>query len=136
MSLFIFTKAIFEGEQIKLYNKGDMVRDFTYIDDVTEAILKLVNISTKNNDIKNNFEIFNIGLGEPISLLKYVEIIEKEIGKKAMINYLPMQKGDIKLTFADNSKLKKYINFMPKVTPKEGIRSFVNWYKKYYKIVK
>ena len=82
MSLFIFTKAIFEGEQIKLYNKGDMVRDFTYIDDVTEAILKLVNISTKNNDIKNNFEIFNIGLGEPISLLKYVEIIEKEIGKK------------------------------------------------------
>ena len=92
MSLFIFTKAIFEGEQIKLYNKGDMVRDFTYIDDVTEAILKLVNISTKNNDIKNNFEIFNIGLGEPISLLKYVEIIEKEIGKKAMINYLPMQK--------------------------------------------
>ena len=138
MSLFIFTKAIFEGKQIKLYNKGDMVRDFTYIDDVTEAIFKLVNINitTKDNDIENNFEIFNIGLGEPISLMKYIEIIEKEIGKKASINYLPMQKGDIKFTFADNTKLKKYINFMPKVTPKEGIRSFVNWYKKYYKIIK
>ena len=111
MSLFIFTKSIFENIDINLFNNGDMVRDFTYIDDVVESIIRLINIDQEEEKIERYHEVFNIGSGNPIKLLDYVKLIEKQIGKRAQIKYQPMQKGDIKITSADSNKLKKVYKF-------------------------
>ena len=113
MSLFIFTKSIFENIDINLFNNGDMVRDFTYVDDVVESIIRLINIDQEEEKIERYHEVFNIGSGNPIKLVDYVKLIEKQIGKRAQIKYQPMQKGDIKITSADSNKLrlKKFINF-------------------------
>ena len=132
MSLFIFTKSIFENIDINLFNNGDMVRDFTYVDDVVESIIRLINIDQEEEKIERYHEIFNIGSGNPIKLVDYVKLIEKQIGKRAQIKYQPMQKGDIKITSADSNKLKKFINFSPRTTINEGVRYFVEWYKNYY----
>ena len=145
MSLFIFTKSIIENQKINLFNNGKMLRDFTYIDDVIESMIRLLNkipSQTENYDFQNQnpqnswapFKIFNIGNSNPIKLMDYIEILEDELGKKAKINYLPMQSGDVSETFSSSRELEKWINFKPKTLIKFGIKEFVNWYKDYYKI--
>ncbi len=143
MALFLFTKAIFEDEPINIFNNGNMIRDFTYIDDITESISRLINKPATPNSKFNKdqpdpssswapYKIFNIGNSNPINLMNYIYELEEAIGKKALKNYLPMQQGDVPKTEADVSLLENWINFKPRTTIKEGIKNFVDWYKKYY----
>ncbi len=143
MAPFIFTKSIFSGEAIKIFNNGDMNRDFTYIDDVIDALAKLIAKppvrnnkydSSKPNPSKSwsNFKIFNIGNSNPIKLMKFIEILENEIGIKAVKEYLPMQPGDVKTTFADTKNIENYIEITNNTSLEKGIKNFINWYKEYY----
>ena len=145
MALFLFTKSIIDNEPINIFNNGDMVRDFTYIDDITESIkrviLKIPNSNKKYNFKKNNpseswapFQLFNIGNSKPSSLMDYIYEIEKHLGKKANKNFLPMQAGDVKITASDNSKLENWIKFRPNTSIEIGVGHFVNWYKNFYKV--
>lgn len=125
MACFLFTKAIFEGHPIELFNHGNMERDFTYIDDIVEGTVAAI-------DLESDLEIFNLGNHKAVKLLKFVEIIEKAIGKKAKTVLKPMQLGDIPATFADIEHSQNQLHFHPKVSLEEGIHRFVEWYKQYY----
>ena len=144
MALFIFTEKIIKNEPIKIFNNGDMIRDFTYIEDIVESLYRLRNKAAKGESEFNYMDpdpslswaphkIFNIGNSNPIKLMDYIDEIEKAVGKKAIKEYLPMQPGDVKATFADTSKLENWINFKPNTSIKNGVRNFVKWYKDYYK---
>ncbi len=124
MAYFSFTKAIYEGKAIELYNDGKMERDFTYIDDIVQGTIAAV-------DLESTSAIFNLGNHKPVPLLKFVEILENAIGKKAVKVFKPMQLGDVKATYADISKSQKSLNFYPKTSLEEGIPRFVNWYSQY-----
>jgi len=130
MAIFKFTKAIFEGDVVELYNHGDMTRDFTYVDDVVEAIVKL--IPKYPQELHVPHRILNVGTGQPVKLAKVVSLIEKAVGKKASCVPLPIQKGDVLRTCADITELKELTGFSPKTTIEEGIHKFVDWYKTYY----
>ena len=133
MSFFKFTKSILKGEPIDLYNMGNHTRDFTYIDDLKKAI-KLI-ATKKNKYLKKNYsEIYNIGGNNPISLKKYVKLIEKNLQTKAIKNFLPLQKGDVKKTVSDVSKIKKHYGFVPETKIEDGIKNFIIWYKNFYKV--
>ena len=145
MSYFLFTKAIFEKKSIDIYNFGDMDRDFTYIDDIIESLFRLTTKIPKPNtnyDCINPIassswaphKIFNIGNSNKVKLIDFIKIIEKEIGIKAIKNFLPMQMGDVKSTLADTSLLEKYINFKPTSSLEFGIKNFIEWYRKFYSI--
>jgi len=145
MALFLFTKAIIDGEPIKVFNQGEMIRDFTYIDDVVESLWRLMKKPPMRNDeINKNLinpsnswaphRVFNIGNSNPIPLMKFIEALEDNLGKKANKIYLPMQPGDVKATSADTTILEEWINFKPKTTVKDGISNFVQWYKDFYSI--
>ena len=130
MSLFKFTKGILNKSPIDLFNNGNHVRDFTYIDDVISAILKLI----KRPSIKKiPYAIYNIGSSKPESLKYFISEIEKNLKIKSISNFMSIQKGDVLKTHADTIKIKKEINFKPKYNIKKGIKSFINWYKNYYK---
>ena len=143
MALFIFTKNILEDKPIQIFNNGDMIRDFTYIDDIIESLYLL---KDRAAEVESNFDylnpdpseswaphkIFNIGNSNPIKLMDYINEIEEALGKKAIKEYLPMQPGDVKATFADTSKLENWINFKPNTSIKNGVAKFVKWYKFYY----
>jgi len=142
MALYKFTKNIIKGKKIEVYNNGNMIRDFTFIDDIVEGIFKIsFKIPKKNNNFnfKNPdpsesfypFKIFNIGNNNPVSLMKYVREIEYQIGKKAKIKFLGMQKGDVKKTFASTKKLSHWVGYKPSTTIREGISEFVKWYNNY-----
>ena len=144
MALFIFTEKILKNEPIKIFNSGDMIRDFTYIEDIVESLYRLRNKAAKGESEFNYMDpdpsvswaphkIFNIGNSNPIKLMDYINEIEKAVGKKAIKEYLPMQPGDVKATFADTSKLENWINFKPNTSIKNGVSNFVKWYKDYYK---
>ena len=143
MALFLFTKLIKNNIPIKVFNKGNMYRDFTYIDDIVEAVFKITKKIPKHKVIFNKklkikttlapYKVFNIGNDKPISLKKYIEIIENAIGKKGIKKYLPMQKGDLHYTHADTSNIKSWIDFKPKTNIKKGVKSFIKWYESYYK---
>ena len=145
MALFLFTDSIIKGEKIKVFNNGEMMRDFTYVDDVVESIIKLIykpaesfrNFNKNNPDPSKSwkpFRIFNIGNSEPTPLMRYISAIEKSLNKKAKIEFLPMQKGDVKETFADTSTLEDWISYKPRTSIEEGVQKFVDWYKDFYKI--
>ena len=145
MALFLFTKAIIEDKPIKVFNNGDMLRDFTYIDDIVQSLTLLLDKpaeSNKNFDAKNPnasiswspYRIFNIGNSNPTPLLEFIKAIEDCLGKKAKKLYLPMQKGDVPATFSDSSKLFEWIKFKPNTSVKEGVSKFVEWYKYFYKV--
>ena len=145
MALFLFTEAIFSGRPINVFNNGDMIRDFTYVDDIVESIYLLIHkIPEKNINFDRNhpnpslswapYRILNIGNSNPIALMEYVASIEEAIGIKAKINYMEMQPGDVKKTAADTEKLEKLINYRPSTTVKEGITKFIKWYKVYYDV--
>jgi UDP-glucuronate 4-epimerase len=144
MALFEFTKLILEGKPINLYNFGRMTRDFTFVEDVVESINRLIpNVpkinsewDTYNPDISASsapFRIVNIGNGNPVDLILYVEALQNALNKKAVINLLPLQKGDVLDTFASIEKLKKITDYKPKTTVDIGVNAFVDWYKNYFK---
>jgi len=144
MALFKFTKSILEGKKIDIYNKGNLYRDFTYIDDVVNGVLSLIkkipkykkNSSLNRIDSLSSvapFRIVNIGNSKKIKLLDFINAIENSLGKKALRNYMPMQKGDVFMTLANTKLLQKITGFIPKTNYKEGVRKFVEWYLDYYK---
>jgi UDP-glucuronate 4-epimerase len=135
MALFIFTKAIIENKKIELFNEGNHTRSFTYISDIVEPIHRLIKINESEQNILNSNEILNIGGAETVKLLRFIDIIEKYIGRKAKIILKPMQKGDVKETNADISKLERITKYVPQVNIEEGIKRFIDWYKKYHKII-
>jgi UDP-glucuronate 4-epimerase len=126
MAYFKFTKNILEKRPIDIFNFGNMKRDFTYIDDIIDGTISAIDSKI------SGFEIFNLGNNNPIELLKLIEIIEKNLNKKALKNMLPLQKGEVLKTYADISKSKKLLNFSPKVSIEEGMEKFIKWYKSYY----
>lgn len=125
MALFKFTKAIMEGKTIDVYNHGKMERDFTYVDDIVSGI-----ISSLERPFK--YEVFNLGNNNPVELEYFIERIEKELGRKAEKNYLPLQPGDIPMTCADIDHSKEMLGYDPKISIEEGIRRFIKWYLDYY----
>jgi len=132
MAPFLFTKAILSGEKIKVFNNGDMLRDFTYVEDIAEGVVRVVEGSAPRQNLP--YELHNIGNSKPIKLLDFIETIEKELGVVAEKEMLPMQDGDVYETYADTSSLEKAVGFKPKTTLDEGIAKFISWYKEYYKI--
>ncbi|NUM30846.1 MAG: NAD-dependent epimerase/dehydratase family protein [Bacteroidetes bacterium] len=128
MALFKFTKSILEGKPIKLFNKGKLRRDFTYIDDIINAINKILNKTIIENEVKPKYDIINIGNGNPIHLLDFVNAIEKATKKLAIIELDEMQDGDVFETYACTKKLKFNFDYLPKVSLEEGINEFVKWY--------
>ena len=125
MALFDFTKNIIAGNPIQLFNNGNMTRDFTYIDDIVNGILLLLNAEGK--------EIYNIGRGEKVKLLDFVDEIEKNLGRKAIRKLVPMHPADTHITWSDTTKLQK-LGYKPTVSIAEGIEKFVSWYKDYYRV--
>ena len=142
MALFKFTKGILANKKIDIYNNGKMYRDFTYIDDIVDGIRLLINkipnhknFGKYNNDSLSSvapFRILNIGNTKKVFLLDFIKEIEKVLGKKAIRNYMPLQKGDVKQTLSNTNLLKKLTGYNPKTSYKSGIKKFLNWYLNYY----
>jgi len=142
MALFIFTKAAVENEVIKVNNFGDHSRDFTYIDDIISGICNMIPLSPeRNNSIKPNpsqsmapWQILNIGRGQKVQLMEFIEIIEEYFGKEIKKEFLPLQLGDVANTYCDTTKLKENFNYEPVVLVKDGVKRFLDWYVDYYKV--
>lgn len=144
MALYLFTKSILEGEPIKVFNNGEMYRDYTYVDDIVEGIVRIAfkapqkdsnwsSITMKANSSSAPYRIFNIGNSQPVKLLDFVEAIEKETGIEANKIMLPLQLGDVVSTYADVSDLKAEFNYQPSTALQDGVKKFIDWYKSYYK---
>jgi UDP-glucuronate 4-epimerase len=136
MSPFLFTRAILEGRPIDVFNYGNMLRDFTYIDDVVSGVTRIIFASPPSVDGIHlaPYRIFNIGNHSPVLLTEYIDILERAWGKTTHKNLLPMQLGDVPKTMADTSLLEEYVQFKPGTNLDEGIAKFVDWYKWYYKV--
>ena len=143
MSPMLFTKAILASEPIQVFNHGDMMRDFTYIDDIVASVNEtLFKTATPNSNFDAQhpdpatshapYRIFNIGNSQPVPLMQFIETIEDALGKKAIKKMMGMQAGDVKVTSADTSELNLWVNFKPNTSIKEGVKRFVDWYKNYY----
>ena len=142
MALFKFTKGILDGKPIPVYNRGEMVRDFTYIDDIVEGVIRAIDRSpVLGFDNENNnssvvrtapYQIYNIGNGRPVPLMRYIEALEKALGKKAQLELLPMQAGDVRATEADVSRLVSDLGYRPQIDVATGVARFVEWYCDYY----
>jgi UDP-glucuronate 4-epimerase len=136
MAYYQFTKSIIEGEPIKIFNNGNMLRDFTYIDDVVNGIyLSLLNPPEITTSNLPPFKIFNLGNENPINLVDFIRCIEDALGMKARKIFMEMQEGDMHQTFADMNNFKKWVKFSPKIDVQTGISKFVEWYKKRYCIL-
>ncbi|MCX5843387.1 MAG: NAD-dependent epimerase [Deltaproteobacteria bacterium] len=145
MALFLFTKAILEERPIDVFNEGRMSRDFTYIDDIVEGIFRVADKIPNQNAYWNSnhpdpgtsfapYKIYNIGNNNPAELFDFIRILEAQLGRKAKMNLLPMQPGDVPKTFADVDDLMKDVRFKPATSLKDGIEHFVKWYREYYNI--
>jgi len=145
MALFKFTKAILDEKPIDVFNHGKHTRDFTYIDDIVKGVTKTLDTpATINVDWKSDlpdpasskapWRIYNIGNSKPVQLMSYIDALEKALGKKAKINFLPLQPGDVPDTYANVDNLKEKFNFKPSTSVIDGVASFIKWYKDYYKI--
>lgn len=145
MALFLFTKAILEGKPINVFNYGKHRRDFTYVDDIVEGVIRtLDNVAQPNNawDGRNPdpgtsrapYRIYNIGSNNPCELLRYIELIEQNVGKKAEMNLLPLQPGDVPDTYANVDALVEDVGYKPSTPLETGVANFVNWYREYYKV--
>ena len=144
MALFLFTKAIIEGQPIDVFNRGNMMRDFTYIDDIVEGVVRINDKPASVSPIYDPglpdpgtsnapYRLFNIGNNSPIELTKYIEAIENALGKKADKNLLPMQPGDVPSTSSDTTELYKWVGFKPNTSIQVGVNYFVTWYREFYK---
>src|SRR3990167_3111 len=125
MALFKFTKNIIENKPIDVYNHGNMIRDFTYIDDIVEGIIRISEIPSQ---LKIPYAIYNIGNNQPVKLEKFIDALEEKIGKKAIRNYMSIQAGDVPSTYANSSLLNQATGFQPKTSIRDGINQFLNWY--------
>ena len=145
MALFKFTKNILEEKPIDVFNHGKHTRDFTYIDDIVEGIIKTLDSPATSNDNWNSNEpdpgtskvpwrIYNIGNNKPTKLMDYINVLEKTLEKKAQINFLPLQPGDVQDTCANVDNLEKKFNYKPSTSVIEGVTNFVKWYKDYYQV--
>ena len=145
MALFLFTKAILSKEPIKVFNNGKMKRDFTYVDDIIQGILNVIDKPAVSNESWDQYSpdpssssapyrLFNIGNNKPVELLEFIAAIEDATGLEAKKEFLPIQPGDVPSTFADIEALKEYAGFQPTTSIDEGVKLFVNWYKEYYKV--
>ncbi|ACS81879.1 NAD-dependent epimerase [Maridesulfovibrio salexigens] len=145
MALFLFTKAIFEDKPINVFNHGKMLRDFTFIDDIVEGVVRVMkNTAKPNADWSGDapdpgtspapFRIYNIGNNQPTELMRYIEVLEDCIGKKAEKNMMPLQAGDVPSTYANVDDLVRDVDFKPETTVEEGIAKFVEWYRGYYNV--
>ena len=143
MAMILFTRAILAGERIRLFNHGQHTRDFTYIDDIVEGVIKVLDqpaesdprwsgTSPKPASSRAPWRIYNIGSNNPVNLNKYVETLEKELGRKAERELLPLQPGDVLDTYADVESLANDFGYEPKTSIEEGIKKFVTWYRDYY----
>ena len=129
MAPYIFTNAIVQGKPISVFNNGDMKRDFTFIDDIVEGIIRVMNLIP---DGVVPSAIYNIGAGEPVEIMDFIHALENALGKKALIQYAPMQPGDVSATWADCSALRRDTGFSPQTALSDGIQKYVEWYKKFY----
>ncbi|WP_160108815.1 NAD-dependent epimerase/dehydratase family protein [Pseudomonas izuensis] len=135
MALFKFTKAILKDQPIDVYNQGEMARDFTYIDDIVESIARLrTRPPVPSAPDKGVNRLFNIGRGQPVALLDFIECLELALDTPAKRNYMPLQAGDVVKTWADISALTEWIDFSPQVAVATGVKEFVKWYRQFYQI--
>lgn len=145
MALFLFTKAILEGREIEIFNHGKMHRDFTFVDDIAEGVIRVADRIASANPQWNSdlpdpatssapYRLYNIGNNNPVELSRYVEAIESALGQQAKKKYLPMQPGDVPATFADVEDLIQDVGFKPATSVEEGVGRFVRWYREYYKL--
>jgi len=140
MALFKFTKGILEGQPIPVYNRGQMVRDFTYVDDIVEGVIRVLDqppakgggASEPDRSASAPWRIYNIGNSARVQLMDYIQALEKALGRKATLELLPMQDGDVPATEADVSALESDFGYRPQVGVEEGIKRFVEWYRSYY----
>jgi UDP-glucuronate 4-epimerase len=143
MALFLFTKSILEGRPIQLFNEGRMQRDFTFIDDIVEGVIRVTDRVSPGNPAWNSdapdpgtsqspYRIYNIGNNRPVELLHLVACLENSLGRKAEKSFLPMQPGDVPATFADVEDLFQDVGFQPRITVEEGVHRFVAWYREFY----
>ncbi len=143
MALFKFTKGIIEGAPIPVFNEGNMVRDFTYIDDIVEGVIRVIDTPARGSpgwdgqspDSATSYapwRVYNIGNNNPIQLMRYIEVLEESLGKKAVLDLLPMQDGDVPVTAADTTDLANELGYKPTTSVEVGIPQFVRWYKEYY----
>jgi len=144
MALFIFTRAILAGSPIDVFNNGQMRRDFTYVDDIVEGVMRIIDRPPQGNPVWNSmtpdpssstapYKVYNIGNSSPVRLLDFIEALENELGKKAQKNMLPLQPGDVEATWADVNDLMDDTGYQPATPIQEGIKQFVAWYKNFYK---
>ena len=144
MALFLFTRKILAGEPIDVFNHGEHRRDFTYIDDITEGVVRTLDkVATPSPDwnpmqpdpavSSAPYRLYNIGNNQPVRLLDFIGAIEKALGRKAVMNMLPMQPGDVESTYADIDALGEAVGFRPRTPIEEGIAKFIEWYRDYYR---
>ncbi len=145
MALFKFTRAILAGETIPVFNSGDMIRDFTYVDDIVEGVIRTMDQPAVPDAAwraeapdpagsSAPYRIYNIGNSSPVKLLRYIEVLEESLGRKAMRELLPMQAGDVPATSADVSRLEAAVGYRPRTLLETGVKRFVKWYRGYYKV--
>jgi UDP-glucuronate 4-epimerase len=143
MALFLFTKAALEGNKIDVFNNGEMLRDFTYIDDIVEGVIRVIDNPAKKDESWNGktgqvstssapYKIYNIGNNNPVKLMDFIEAIENKLGKTIEKNFLPMQAGDVPATFADVTALVEDLGYKPQTPVQDGINSFVDWYLEFF----
>jgi UDP-glucuronate 4-epimerase len=137
MAMFIFTKAILEEKPIDVFNYGKMQRDFTYIDDIVEGVIRTLDRipqSGENPQTNAPYKLYNIGNNQPIELLHLIEVLETALGKPAIKNFMPIQPGDVPITYADVDALIQDIDFQPNTSIEVGVQNFVEWYRSYYQV--
>lgn len=145
MAYFMFTKAILEERPIDVFNHGKMMRDFTYIDDITEGVVRVIDkVPLPDPDWDGSkpdsatsyapYRLYNIGNNSPVELMYFIKVLEENLGKEARKNLMPMQAGDVPATYADIDDLARDVGFRPSTSIEKGIREFVNWYREYYKV--
>ena len=133
MAYFKFAKKIMNGESIQIYNNGDMMRDFTYIDDIVKGIANILPNPPEEIETGAKYKVYNIGNNKPEKLMDYIQTLEKHLGREAKKEFLPMQPGDVYQTYADVSDLMHNFNFKPSTSIDEGLSKFVTWFKEYYR---
>jgi UDP-glucuronate 4-epimerase len=135
MAMFIFTKAIYEGRPIQVFNHGNMKRDFTYIDDIVNGVIKTLDNPPPPNEQGRPYRLYNIGNNRSEPLMRMIELIEKEVGRKAEKEFLPLQEGDVPASFADISAIQRDTGFAPTTPIDVGIPRFVDWYRRYHNLI-
>lgn len=145
MALFKFTRGILEGERIPVFNEGQMIRDFTFVDDIVEGVVRAIDRPARPDPAWSGqvpdpatsyapYRIYNIGNNQPVELMRYIRALEEALGRKADIDLLPLQDGDVPATYANVDALQRDVGFRPQTPIEEGVRRFVEWYKEYYRV--